>query len=234
MESGRFQDALAWTERLEQVALSERRNIIFYQGRMARARLHIRFGLWDRAAETLAELAANDTVQASFAGSYTKGLLAYAQGMDAQERGAVGEAEAHHSEIDNITWSFAFGVPGSGDRYYARRRVNYLNVLADDLQAHIHSVRGEHQFALIEMEKAREAAEKLPYEEPPEVARPLYESLGQIYLRAGDWKGAHDAYEKALEKRPKSGHVLLGLGRAYELGGKKQEALATYEQALAA
>ncbi len=106
-------------------------------------------------------------------------------------------------------------------------------MLADDLQAHIHSVRGEHEFALIEMEKARETADKLPYEEPPEFARPLCESLGQIYLRAGDWQGARDAYEKALEKRPKSGHVLLGLGRAYELGGRIQEALATYEQALA-
>ena len=28
--------------------------------------------------------------------------------------------------------------------------------------------------------------------------------------------------------------MLLGLGRAYELGGKRQEALSTYEQALEA
>ena len=201
---------------------------------MAQVRLHIRFGFWDRAAQALSELAANDTLQSSFAGSYTKGLLAYAQGMDALDRGAVDEAEKRHQRIDNITWSFAFGAPGRGDRYYARRRVNYLNVLANDLQAHIHSVRGEHEHALSKMEKAQKAAEKLPYEEPPEFARPLYESLGQIYLRADDWEEARDAFDRALEKRPQSGHVLLGLGRAYELGGENQKALATYEQALAA
>ena len=233
-EEGRYQDALGWAARLEQVALSKRRNIIFYQGRMARVRLHIRFGFWDRAAEALSALAANDTVKTSFAGTYTRGLLAYAEGMDALDRGEIETAEASRKTIGNISWSFAFGNPSGNDRYYARRRVRYLDVLADDLQGHIHSVRGEHDHALTEWEEAREGAEKLPYEEPPEFARPLYESLGHIHLRAGNWEAARDAYLQALKTRPQSGHGLLGLGRAYELGGQRAEAIRTYEQALVA
>ena len=233
-EEGRYEDALAWAARLDQVALSTRRNIIFYQGRMARARLHIRFGYWDRAAQALGQLAANDTLQANFAGTYTRGLLAYVEGMSALDRGDITSAEEHRKTLGNINWSFAFGNPSSNDRYYARRRVRYLEVLADDLQAHIHSGRDEHELALVEWEQAKQAAKKLPYEEPPEFARPLYESLGQIHLRARDWQAARDAYEQALKTRPNSGHGLLGLAHAYELGGQRQETKQAYEQALAA
>ena len=233
-EEGRYQDALEWAERLEQVALDKRRNIIFYQGRMARTRLHIRFGFWDRAAAALGELAANDTLKANFAGTYTRGLMAYAAGMHALQLGDISTAEEQRETLGDINWSFAFGPPGGNDRYYARRRVRYLDVLADDLQAHIHSGRGEHDLALIEWENAKEAAKKLPYEEPPEFARPLYESLGQLHLQAGNWAEARDAFEQALKTRPNSGHGLFGLGRAYELGGDKQAAKQTYEQALSA
>ena len=233
-EQGRYRDALRWAERLEQVGLNQRRTIIFYQGRMARARLHIRFGFWDRAAEALKKLAANDTVKTNFSGTYTRGLLAYAQGMDALGHGNPDTAQEHRKRLGTINGSFAFGNPGGNDRYYARRRIRYLEVLADDLQAHIHSLLDEHDLALSEWEDAKNTAGKLPYEEPPEFARPLYESLGQIHLRAGNWQAARDAYEQALKTRPNSGHGLLGLGRAYALGEKRQLAQQAYQQALAA
>jgi tetratricopeptide (TPR) repeat protein len=233
-EEGRYQDALNWAGKLEEVALSERRNIIFYQGRMARARLHIRFGVWERAAEALGQLAANDTLRSNFAGTYIRGLIAYAEGMHALQHDDIATAETHRETLSDINWSFAFGFSGGNDRYYARRRGRYLEVLADELQAHIHSGRGEHEFALIEWDNAKEAAKKLPYEEPPEFARPLYESLGQIHLSAGKWQEARDAYLQALKTRPNSGLGLMGLGHAYELGGEKQQAKQTYEQALTA
>jgi tetratricopeptide (TPR) repeat protein len=204
-EEGRYQDALDWAGKLEEVALSERRNIIFYQGRMARARLHIRFGVWERAAEALGQLAANDTLRSNFAGTYIRGLIAYAEGMHALQHDDIATAETHRETLSGINWSFAFGF-----------------------------CRGEHDLALIEWDNAKEAAKKLPYEEPPEFARPLYESLGQIHLSAGKWQEARDAYLQALKTRPNSGLGLMGLGHAYELGGEKQQAKQTYEQALTA
>ena len=55
-----------------------------------------------------------------------------------------------------------------------------------------------------------------------------------MHLRAGNWQAARDAYEQALKTRPNSGHGLLGLGRAYALGEKRQLAQQAYQQALAA
>ena len=154
--------------------------------------------------------------------------------MHALQHDDIVTAGTHRDTLSYINWSFAFGFSGGNDHYYARRRVRYLEVLADELQAHIHSGRGEHDLALIEWDNAKETAKTLPYEEPPEFARPLYESLGQIHLSAGKWQEARDAYQQALKTRPNSGLGLMGLGHAYELGGEKQKAKQTYEQALTA
>ena len=93
------------------------------------------------------QLAANDTLRNNFAGTYIRGLIAYAEGMHALQHDDIAAAGTHRDTLSDINWSFAFGFSGGNDHYYARRRVRYLEVLADELQAHIHSGRGEHDLA---------------------------------------------------------------------------------------
>ena len=232
-EDGRYREGLRWARKLEEVALSNRRTIIYYQGRMARVRLHIRYGEWELAATALTKLAANDTLNANFGGLFAKGLLAYTRGRSALASGDVNVAVSELARLTNLTWTYMVEGPRQRDRYRGRRRLDYLDVLADELQGQIHSVRGEYNEAYERIASALSSAAVLPYEEPPEFARSLHESHGEIALRAGDWRKARDAFQKALAKRPQSGHMLLGLARTYEVGNQTEAAARTYEQALA-
>ena len=232
-EDGRYMEGLRWARKLEQVALTTRRTIIYYQGRMARVRLHIRHGEWNLAAVAAAELAANDTLSGNFGGLFAKGMLAYARGKQAIAAGTAAAAERQRQRLGNVAWMYVAGAPPTrGDRYYARRRVDYLEILAAELQAQIHSLRSEHKAAEAQIDGAVSSAARLPYEEPPEFARSLHETRGEVALRAGDWRRARDAFEKALAKRPRSGHMLLGLASAYAMGNETDAAALAYEGAL--
>jgi tetratricopeptide (TPR) repeat protein len=231
-EDGRYRDGLAWATRLERVPLNSRRTITFYQGRLARARLQIRYGFWGEAEQSLEALVQNDTLKNTFARSYALGLQFYARGMGAIERSDDTAAEVNLKKIKNMSWSYLFGSGQRNDRYYARRRVHYLDVLAYDLDAHLLSLRGDREGALSRLDDVRRAAAKRPYEEPPEIARPIAESEGQVRLRLGDWQGARDAFLQALEKRPQSGHILWGLARAYAMGNEEQDRVASYKRLL--
>jgi tetratricopeptide (TPR) repeat protein len=231
-EDGRYKEGLRWARKLEQVALTTRRTIIYYQGRMARVRLHMRYGEWELAAAAAGELAANDTLSGNFGGLFAKGMMAYARGKQAIAVGAAGEAARQQQKLTDVTWMYVAGTPTSGDRYYRKRRVDYLEILAEELQAQIHSLNGEHNAADAKIVGAIASSERLPYEEPPEFARSLHESSGEIALRAGHWRPARDALEKALTKRPQSAHMLLALARAYEMGNETTAATRVYKRAL--
>ncbi len=233
-EDGRYRDGLIRAKQLEQVPLDSRRTIIFYQGRLARTRLQMRYGFWAEAEQSLAALVQNDTLENTFARSYALGLQFYVRGMGAIERSDSTAAAAQLKKIKDMSWSFLFGGGQRNDPYYARRRVHYLDVLAFDLDAHLLSLRGDRDGALGRLQDLRRAAAKLPYEEPPEIARPIAESEGQVFLRLGDWQSARDVYLQELKKKPQSGHMLWGLARAYAVGKKEPELLASYEKLLRA
>lgn len=233
-EAGRYRDGLTRAEQLQQVPLDSRRTIVFYQGRLARARLEMRYGYWRSAEQSLEALVQNDTLKNTFARSYALGLQLYVRGMEAIGHGDSTAAATHLKKIKDISWSFLFGGGQRNDPYYARRRVRYLDVLASDLDAHLLSLRGERDAAINRLQDLRSAAAKLPYEEPPEITRPIAESEGQVYLRLGDWQSAREAFLQALKKRPQSGHILWGLAQAYAMGGQEQDVAASYEALLRA
>jgi uncharacterized protein HemY len=105
-------------------------------------------------------------------------------------------------------------------------------VLAFDLDAQLLGLRGDRAGALKRLQSLRRAAAKLPYEEPPEIARPLAESEGQVYLRLGAWQDARDVYLAALAHRPQNGHMLWGLAQAYAIGGQERDLSTSYKQLL--
>ncbi len=69
---------------------------------------------------------------------------------------------------------------------------------------------------------------KLGYREPPAYIRPVGETEGLALLTAGDFAGAHKAYEAALVERPNSGFPLYGMARSSEAAGDSATARAEY------
>lgn len=68
----------------------------------------------------------------------------------------------------------------------------------------------------------------LGYHEPPMYIRPVGETEAAALLKAKDYAGAREAYERALKERPNSGFPLYGLARVAELQGHTADARAAY------
>jgi tetratricopeptide (TPR) repeat protein len=78
--------------------------------------------------------------------------------------------------------------------------------------------------------KAADAAAKVPAEDP------LYPKaqyvLGESRLAQGDAEAAEKAFRAGLEKKPESGPLLTGLGRALTARGSNDEAMKSLQKAL--
>ena len=227
-EDGRYQEGLEWARRLQQAPLDPKRSLFFYQGRMAPVHLQMRYGFWEEAAQSLEELAQNDTLSTAFVVDYISGLLAYAKGMAAVQKGQVDEAGRQAKALDELGWQLKMQEREGRDIYYSRKRAGTLIVAALDLKGTVYSLQGRHEEALELLQEGAEEEKKLGYSEPPRYPRPVLESLGEAHLRTGNWEGAREAFAAVLKKRPNSGHALLGAARSYALAGKEATAAEAY------
>jgi Tfp pilus assembly protein PilF len=82
--------------------------------------------------------------------------------------------------------------------------------------------------------EASQEEKALGYSEPPGYIRPVAEAEGLSLLRAGDFAGAHTAYQRALAERPNSGFPLFGLARSSEGAGDAAMARTEYAKFAAA
>jgi tetratricopeptide (TPR) repeat protein len=76
--------------------------------------------------------------------------------------------------------------------------------------------------------QAAQEEKSLGYREPPNYIRPGGEAEGLALMRAGDYAGAHKAYESALAERPKSGFPLYGMAQSSEAAGDQATAAKEY------
>ena len=83
-----------------------------------------------------------------------------------------------------------------------------------DLRANVVAARGQLDEAVRLLRAAEKLESEIGYSEPPQLWRPVEESLGQIYLRAKRWDDARDAFTPALKARPNNGFSLFGVGSA--------------------
>jgi tetratricopeptide (TPR) repeat protein len=74
--------------------------------------------------------------------------------------------------------------------------------------------------------KAVSIEQKIPYMEPPYWYYPVHQSLGAALYRAGRYRDAREAFEKALTQSPNNGWVLYGLASSERALGRRVEAAA--------
>ena len=100
-----------------------------------------------------------------------------------------------------------------------------------------HVLRGsllnqEGKFAEAEKEllEGIEVEDQLLYNEPPDWFFSVRQHLGPIYLANKEFEKAEALYQRDLELFPETGYALLGLAKAFDGLGKKEESQSTMKR----
>jgi tetratricopeptide (TPR) repeat protein len=103
-----------------------------------------------------------------------------------------------------------------------------LSIMSLELRASILAEQKHLPEAKAFFDQAAQEEKALGYREPPTYIRPVGETEGTAFMRAGDYPDAHKAYEAALVERPKSGFPLFGMARSSESAGDEATAAKEY------
>jgi tetratricopeptide (TPR) repeat protein len=236
-EEGRFREAVQYAKMLAEVPLDDKRlkatglGYLLYGGYTALTRLQMRYGLWDEAAK---DFEISKSTPATLSEKYQAGVLQYLKGMSAVEKNNATEAEANAAELEKTIADLSTQKIQQASDWYFNYANRILAVHILDLRGSILSVQGKTDEAVKLLNEAIEKEKNLGYWEPPHYTRPVLESLGAAYARAGNYTKARAAFEKILKLRPASGFAYLAIAKTYEKAGDKAKAAEFYRQFLRA
>jgi tetratricopeptide (TPR) repeat protein len=234
-EDGRYREGLRWADELARIPVDPARakslglGFILYGGQTARARLQMRYGLWDEAARSLEGVAAEaPPAETSLVRDYQGGMLAYAQGMAAAVRGDAAALKSRADALDALLKKLAGKTPAVGSDWYFGTAAKILAVNLLELRGSLDSLEGRHGEAVSHLREAADKERDLGYWEPPHYTRPVVETLAWALERAGRWKEAREAWQASLKLRPRNGHALYGIARTWAAEGNRAEAAKAY------
>jgi tetratricopeptide (TPR) repeat protein len=232
-ENGHYKTALYYAEKLQNMPVTKERKAkyegrFFYQGIIAPAKMELCFGYYKKAADRLRLINDKDSIFTGKAIGYKDGLYYFALGMDAVKRGKADEAKKFSDALD--AHLYRNSKQSNPDDVIAARRLGDLNVASLELQGLIKSLENNDQEAIRILQTAQKKEHELGYSEPPSYARPVLISLGEVYLKAGNYDLAIKAYEDLAKKRPNSANALWGLYKVYKKKGDTVKAKELAEQ----
>jgi tetratricopeptide (TPR) repeat protein len=99
-----------------------------------------------------------------------------------------------------------------------------LTIAAEILGAELDSAAGNHDAAIARLDRAVRLQDGFRYNEPPDWYFPVRHYLGAELLEAGRAAEAEVVYWQDLARNPANGYALLGLEKAAEAQGKKEQA----------
>jgi tetratricopeptide (TPR) repeat protein len=237
-EEGRYTEAFEHARSLTGVANDPDRttNAFFYVLQIAstEARLAIRFADWERVIQHPMQFGAPEDKVSVWARDYRDGLVAYARGMKAAEAGRLADAETESTRLQALLWRLYQEDIDDKNKYSRDQAVKLLNTASFELRGDLAGYEGDLASAGKLFERADETETDAGYSEPPRYSRPPLEVLGAVYLRAGKFAEAREAYRKALAKRPHSGFALYGIALAWDRQGDKHQAAKAYREFLEA
>ncbi|MCE7073149.1 hypothetical protein LZG74_22725 [Dyadobacter sp. CY327] len=221
-ENGHYKTALYYAEKLQNMPVTKERKAkyegrFFYQGIVAPAKMELCFGYYKKAADRLQLINDKDSIFTTKAIAYKDGLYLFALGMDAVKRGKAAEAKKYSDALD--AHLYRNGNQSPADDAIAARRLGDLNVASLELQGLIQNLENNNAEAIRLLKIAQKKEHDLGYSEPPSYARPVLISLGEVYLKAGKYDLAIQAYEDLAKKRPNSANALWGLYKVYQKKG---------------
>lgn len=148
---------------------------------------------------------------------FVQGQQHYARAVAFAALGRPEEAEKEVSAMDRLAGHAdvkameAAGVPGPA----------VLTLAGHVARSRIAQARGNLDQAIVELHKAREIEQVMPYMEPPHWYYPVSQSLGGRLLQAGRFDEAEAAFRAALAQAPNNGWSLYGITLVAERKGDK-------------
>jgi len=231
-EAGRLKEGQALLARLEGIGANPDRTdspgfYIFQIGATA-ARLDIRFAQWQRVIDHPVTFGVVDADVDVFALAWRDGLLAYARGMQALDKGDAAAGAEQSDRLDALLWRTSQHDAGDKQKGMQKTVQSILAVASLELRGNTASLRGNFEQARDLLKDAVKKEQDIGYSEPPQYSRPALESLGYACIRAGKWDDARDAFRRVLEERPRSGFGLYGIALAWDKQGDHAKAAAAY------
>jgi tetratricopeptide (TPR) repeat protein len=213
----------------------------------------LRAGDWGLAVELLKESEAPPVALSNLA-FFRRALTDFAAGMQALEDGKTVAAEEASQQLDAELWRISQELKSDEDAKGKEKKApdggtTKMRIMPDanakPLVSNVSIMSLELRAGLLVAKKQMDEAKKLylqaareekdlGYHEPPGYVRPVAETEAEALLRAGDWKDAKAAYQKALAERPKSGFPLYGIAISSEKSGDLGKASAEYAEFIAA
>ena len=235
-EEGRLEEAETLLSRLKGLSddpdRSDNPPFYIFQIAATEARLSIRFAQWGRVIDHPLNFGVADSELNAFARAYRDGLVAYASGMQALEKGDFQRAAEASDQLDALLWRTSKQDAGDKQKGLQRNVGRILSVASFELRGNIASRRDRFEEARDLLNIAVKNERELGYSEPPAYSRPALESLGYACIRAGHWDEARQAFQQVLEERPKSGFGLYGIALAWEKQGDREKAAQAYRDFL--
>ncbi|KAK3641797.1 hypothetical protein LTR56_011124 [Elasticomyces elasticus] len=227
--SGRFRDALAAAEKLEQIIdnkllTATRLNMAdWVEAHLAsKAHVLIRFGRWEDI--LCLELPVDRKLYCS-----TTAVILYARGIAFSALGRIEEAEA--AQLEFIAAREL--VPKSRLNSIPAKEYDVLGVAAAMLAGELHYRKGNVDIAFSTLREAAAREDALAYSDPPPWMQPVRHALGGLLLEQGRVEDAEQVfredtgYAKGFPRRkakPNNVWGLHGLHEALTRAGKEDEA----------
>src|SRR6266850_1581547 len=188
------------------------------EGRLAMLRALVRFERW-------AEIIDGRTLPDDGGFDVMKPWRHYALGRAWLGRGDVNHAWSELISLDQGVKRLQPQLPKSAAlRPLQDRQMLALQVAPLDLKGRILAREGMGDEALATLRQGLDLERKSAATELRLYLQPMEEALGDVALELKRWNDAAAAYRAALGREPGDGRALLGLARALEGAGKKQEA----------
>ena len=220
VDQGRYRDALRSASRLLDWARQpgEEGGPAALDGRLATLRLLVRFGRWN-------DILDGHTLPDDGGFEVIKPWRHYALGRAWLGRGNVNRAWSELVALDRDVRHLRPQLPKNVPlRPLQERQALALEIAPLELKGRILASEGMDAEAVttlrqgLDLERKRAASEHRLY------LQPMEEALGDVELVLKRWSDAATAYRATLAREPGDGRAWLGLSRALEGVGKKQEA----------
>jgi tetratricopeptide (TPR) repeat protein len=253
MEEGKLIEATGLSAKLGGARGKLESTLYIYSARDSAARLNsqlpvaLRTADWALVLELLANRAPdNSQPHLEF---LAQQLVHFAGGMRAVETRDLVRAQELSDKFDAELWRASQSKNDSPPQQQAKGgtrklqllpdarlqpELSYLSIMSLELQATLAGAQGKTAESKSLFNDAAGKEKALGYHEPPNYIRPVGETEGAAMMAARDWATAKEAYEQALQERPRSGFALYGIALCTENSGDRGAATKGYKEFLAA